>query len=109
MKRNTISKILLHVFLIVMCFLALYPMYVMLSGVFKTASEIALNPAGLPSSLTLRNFDRLWSYNSGSILRSYANALGVTALHTLLTIGLSSMAAYAFAKFRFKGSGWMFV
>ncbi|MDD3334418.1 MAG: carbohydrate ABC transporter permease [Eubacteriales bacterium] len=109
MKQSSLSKLLLHCFILLMCLLAIYPVYIMISGVFKTASEIALNPGGLPSSLSLKNFERLWSYNSGSILRSYGNALFVTFLHTALTIGLSSMAAFAFAKYRFRGSKWMFL
>lgn len=109
MKRMTLNKILLHAFLIILSLVALYPVYIMISGMFKSASEIALNPGGLPSAITLTNFHRLWNYNSGSILRSYFNALLVTALHTLLTISLSSMAAFAFAKYRFKGSNWMFM
>ena len=104
MKTKLGTKIIIHAFLIIMCVISLFPLYIMLSGVFKTASEIALNPAGLPSSLSLRNFDRLWSYNSGSILRTYGNALFVTILHTVLTILISSLAAFAFAKYKFKGS-----
>jgi ABC-type glycerol-3-phosphate transport system permease component len=108
MKRQTLSKIALHAFLIILCLIAVYPVYIMLSSTFKSAAEIAINPGGLPSRLTLENFNRLWSYNSGSILCSYGNALFVTALHTVLAIWLSSMAAFAFSKYRFKGRNWMF-
>ena len=109
MKTKLYVKVLIHGFLILMALIALYPLYIMLSGVFKSAAEIAKNPAGLPSSLSLRNFDRLWSYNSGSILRTYGNALYVTILHTILTIGISSLAAFAFAKYSFKGNQVIFL
>ena len=90
-------------------FFAIYPVYIMLSGMFKTASEIALNPGGLPSQLSLVNFERLWSYNSGLILTSYMNSIFVTIVHTVLTIALSSLAAFAFSKYRFRGRKWMFL
>ena len=109
MKAKSSTKILLHAFLLIMSVISLYPLYIMIVSVFKTASEIALNPGGLPQSLSLNNFDRLWSYNSGSILRSYANALFVTVIHTVLTIAISSLAAFAFSKFRFRGSKVMFI
>ena len=109
MKAKLHVKIMVHGFLILCCLLALYPLYIMLSGVFKTAAEIAKNPAGLPASLSLKNFDRLWSYNGGSILRTYGNAIYVTVLHTILTIGISSLAAFAFAKYRFKGNQLIFL
>lgn len=103
MKRNVPARALLHLLLIVCCLAAVYPMLIMVSGSFKTASEFAGNPAGLPQNPTLDNYVRLWNYNSGLIMRTFMNSVGVSGAYTILTLFIASLAAFAFAKYSFKG------
>ncbi len=103
MKRSIPIKALLHFLLVTGCLLAIYPMFIMVSGSFKTAAEFAANPAGLPRSFTFNNYVRLWNYNSGLILRTFINSVGVSGAYTALTLFIASLAAFAFAKYSFKG------
>jgi ABC-type glycerol-3-phosphate transport system permease component len=81
----------------------------MVAGAFKTAQELSSNVAGFPINPTLDNFSRLFNYNSGLVLRTYFNSIFVSASYTLLTVIISSLAAFAFAKYKFKGKNVLFI
>lgn len=109
MKRIKFSNLLIWAFILIACFAALFPIYVMVSGSMKSSQELALNSYGLPSAFSLENYKRLGSYNSGIILRTYLNSIFITGAHTAIAIFLSALAAYAFSKFRFRGRNALFV
>ena len=99
----------LHIVLLFFAFLAIYPIFVMVSGSFKSAQELNFNVAGFPQAFTLENYTRLLNYNSGIILRTFLNALVIAALYTVLTLFITSLAGFAFAKYRFKGRNVLFL
>ena len=80
----------------------------MIMGSFKTASELRANAAGIPIAFTLENYLALLSFSGGIVVRSYLNSLFISSAHTILVIALSSMAGYAFEKYRFKGRNLIF-
>jgi alpha-1,4-digalacturonate transport system permease protein len=74
----------------------LIPLVWMLLSSFKTAGELAARPPQwLPSSLSLPTY--------------LANSVIVTVAATVLTLAINSMAAYAFAKYNFRGRDTLFV
>lgn len=89
--------------LAVFCVLALLPLWVMLSDSLKTGSEIAANSWGVPKEPTLNNYIDLMRYNSGVMVRTFLNSLFISTAYTLLTLLISALAAFAFAKYRFRG------
>ncbi len=103
-KRSIFSYVILSVF----CLLALIPVYVMLINSFKTGSELAANSWGFPQNPTLSNYIDLFSYNSGIIIRTFFNSVFVSVAYTALTLIISSLAAFAFSKYNFKGSNAIF-
>jgi ABC-type glycerol-3-phosphate transport system permease component len=89
--------------------LSLLPLWVMLCDSLKTGSEIAVNSWAFPQSLTFRNYVDLVSYNSGVMVRSFLNSLFVSVTYTVLTLLISALAAFAFAKYRFRGRNALFM
>jgi multiple sugar transport system permease protein len=73
---------------------------------FKTTEEIFLPATFLPKSLDGGNYARLFS--SWPFSRWIVNSLIVALFTTLLALMITSLAGYAFAKFRFKGRGKLF-
>lgn len=104
-----LRKGFLFFLLVVASFIAIYPFVLMIFGSFKTPAELSMNPAGWPLGWTLQNYRNLFAYNSGTMLRAYWNSLFITATYLLLSVFICSLAAYAFAKFKFKGRNLMFV
>lgn len=95
-------------FLTVASIVALLPLWIMLCNSFKTGSEIAVNSWGFPADPTLKNYVDLISYNSGIMIRTFLNSLFVSVVYTALTLVISCLAAFAFAKYRFRGRGVLF-
>lgn len=104
-KINWAGVILLTVASVV----TLIPLWIMLCDSLKLGSELAMNSWGLPKAPTLRNYVDLVSYNSGIMVRTFMNSLIVSVIYTVLTIVISCLAAFAFAKYRFKGRDLLFL
>jgi ABC-type glycerol-3-phosphate transport system permease component len=96
-------------FLVIACLMSIAPVVLMFLNSFKTGSELSYNSWRLPENFVMDNYHRLISYNSGILMRTYLNALFVTVSYTLLTLVVSAMASFAFSKYKFKGSGVLFL
>ena len=103
------TAVLTHGILLIWAFICLFPVYIMVMGSFKSSTELLHNSVGLPQTWSLANYISLWSYNSGTIMRTYLNSLFVSTVYTLIAIILAAMAGYAFAKFVFPGKNVLFV
>ena len=102
-------RLLINLFLIGACFIALYPFLVMLFGSFKGPGEITSNPAGIPLQPVIDNYAGLLSWRTGGVVwRSLLNSVIVAVPYTALTVLVSSMAGYAFARYSFRGKRVLF-
>jgi len=104
---TVIGKLGVHLLLLALCLLTLFPVFWMFSTAFKGPKDIFTPTIELlPPHLTGENFPQAfrlqpvayWFLNSGII------ALGITLGKLLVSIP----AAYAFAHFRFRGKGVLF-
>lgn len=112
MHRSTQFKLvraLLLFALIAASLLVLFPVFIMLIDSCKTGSELAKNSWGIPKNWTFANYADLVKYNSGTLVRAYFNSIFVATTHTALALLFSTLAAFAFAKFEFKGKNLIFV
>lgn len=112
MKKSTrfkLVRILFLAILIIEALMVLYPVFIMLIDSCKTGSELAKNSWRLPQNWTFANYMDLIKYNSGTLVRSYFNSIFVATTHTALVLLFSALAAFAFAKFNFKGKNVIFV
>lgn len=83
------------------------PFLWMVSTSFKTPAEIFdLPPKWIPETPTINNYREL--FGSIKFGRPFMNTIIVASSITLLSLLISSMAGYAFAKFRFKGRDRLF-
>ena len=106
-KSNVFLQIVVHAILLIGAFTMLLPFIWMVSTSFKPSSEIyVFPPRWIPKNPTLKNYvDLFSSINFG---RPFLNTVIVASSITFLSVLLSSMAGYAFAKFRFKGRDKLF-
>lgn len=89
--------------------IALLPIWIMLCDSLKTGSELSVNSWGVPQTPTLANYVDLVSYNSGIMVRTFLNSVFISVVYTALTLLLSCLAAFAFAKYRFRGRNAIFM
>jgi raffinose/stachyose/melibiose transport system permease protein len=84
-----------------------YPLLAVLFNSFKTQADFFTNPWWLPERIVLGNYTYAWQ--QARIPRFMLNSAAVAVLTTLLTLVLSSLAGYAFAKFRFRWRNGLFL
>jgi len=106
--RVKFHRVILISILIIASLLALFPILMMLMNSFKTSAELAFNSWGLPELWTADNYIDLLAFNSNIITRTFMNSVFVTVTYTVLTLVISSLAAYAFSKLRFRGQNVLF-
>jgi ABC-type glycerol-3-phosphate transport system permease component len=87
--------------------LVLYPMIWMFYTSFKEQWQIFADPFALPNSLNLANYTKAWT--TGNFQRYFMNSIIVTLPSLAGILLVSSLAAYAFARFQFRGSNVLFV
>lgn len=106
--RRRRPQVALHAALIAGGLLMLFPFVWMLLTSFKGTPQMLNNPLDwLPSPWRAQNYpDALAKMPFGL---AYWNSFYIAVLNVTLTLLTSAMAAYAFARIRFRGSGALFV
>ncbi len=100
---HSISYTLLIAFSIIM----IMPFVWMILSTFKDQSELMrFPPKFLPDKFSLKNYVEVFS--SVPFLRYYLNSILITTVAVTLTLLTSSLAGFAFAKYKFKGRNTIF-
>lgn len=109
MKIGKFKTLLLNCFLAAASFISLVPIILMLLNSFKSGTELSFNSWKWPINFVIDNYQRLLSYNSGILMRTYFNSIFVSTTYTILTIIISAMAAFAISKYKFRGKNIIFM
>lgn len=106
--RYAKSKLIVHILLIVGAVLMVTPFVWMLLTSFKSLSESTrIPPVLIPSEFQWSNYSKVLV--SLPFKTFYFNTIITTAAKTLGQLVFCSMAAYAFARLRFPGRGFLFI
>ena len=107
-KRTRWGHIFLHIGLIIGSLFMLLPFIWMISTSLKQASEVfTFPPQWIPSELNWSNYTR--ALTAMPFGRFYINSFVVALSVTVVTIVTSSLAAFAFARLRFRGRDTLFL
>lgn len=91
--------------LAVFVFLVLVPLWIMLVKSFKTPAQENVNAYGLTFPFNFENYSLAWVYVKDYIF----NSLFVSLCCTVGTVALSAITAYGFSRYKFKGSGVLYM
>ncbi|HVO73230.1 MAG TPA: carbohydrate ABC transporter permease [Ignavibacteriaceae bacterium] len=101
------KKFILYSFLIISGLITLAPFFWMLSASFMADGHASVFPPRFfPDRFTLEQYERLFSRLN--VARYLFNSLFLASAVTIISIFFNSLAAYAFAKYRFKGKNRLF-
>jgi len=101
-------KVLVYGVLLVCCVPFVFPIWWMATTSLKPVTEIfAYPPSLLPGSPTLDAYRQVFELQPFG--RQYVNSLYIAVVVTMLTLAVSALAGYAFARIRFRGAGVVFV
>ena len=103
------NMIVLYLVLILLMLFFVIPLLWMLSTAFKDEVAIYTDPGFIPKKPTFDNFSFVLTASGDTpVFRWLLNSLVVAAIGTVLTVVLTSMSAYAFARMDFRGKGFLF-
>ncbi|MFI4982759.1 MAG: carbohydrate ABC transporter permease [Nevskiales bacterium] len=103
LRRHSVAAAL-HLLLIGLAALMLYPVLWMLASSFRTTDEIFSADGLIPTHPTLENYVRGWYFfGDRSFATFFLNSFAICAVAVVGNVVSCSMAAYAFARLRFPG------
>ena len=104
---KTLVKVGVYAFLGVMALIVLFPFYWMLISSVKTLDEYRLSiPTFWPQKIMLTNYAE--AFSTANLGRLFLNTLYVGVVSTLLSLVITVLCAFAFARLEFKGKDTMF-
>jgi alpha-1,4-digalacturonate transport system permease protein len=107
-KPPSVGSIVRTTFLLVMTFIILAPVLWFVLSSFKDATELGARPPKIfPTEWAFSNYTE--AFQMYNYTRYFTNSVIVTSVATILTLIINSMAAYAFAKYNFRGRDGLFV
>ncbi len=100
-------QVMLYAFLLIMAIIIIFPFYWMLISSVKSLSEYRLSvPTLFPREILLSNY--VEAFNQANLGRLFMNTLYVGLVSTLLSLVITVLSAFAFARLEFKGKNTLF-
>lgn len=109
--RQKVTRVLvqvgLYLFLGIMAVIVLFPFYWMIISSLKTLDEYKASiPTFFPKQVMWSNY--IEAFNTGSLGQLFLNTVYVGVVSTVLSLVITVLAAFAFARLEFKGKDLMF-
>ncbi len=101
-KHNFLFEVVAWLF----CLAFFSPMFFVIINAFKDYKDIVLSPIALPSRLAFENFVSAYEYTD--FTRTFFNSFSISAMASIGTMLLASMASYMLARTNTRFSKWIF-
>ena len=110
-SRQKIGKLIYiggtYLFLMVMALIVLFPFYWMIISSLKTLDEYRMSvPTFWPKVIMLKNY--VSAFTTASLGKLFLNTMYVGLVSTLLSLVITILTAFAFARLEFKGKNTLF-
>ena len=100
-------KVFVYLFLILMGVIVLFPFYWMINSSLKTLPEYRLSvPTFFPKQIMFSNYAD--AFTTANLGRLFLNTLYVGVVSTILSLIITILSAFAFARLEFKGKNILF-
>lgn len=105
--ENAVVKAFVYLFLTVMVLIVLFPFYWMINSSLKSLAEYKFSvPTFWPKEVLFSNY--VSAFNTANLGRLFLNTLYVGIISTVLSLVITVLSAFAFARLEFKGKDIMF-
>ncbi len=102
-----LSRIVIYFFLLVVAIIVLFPFYWMIISSLKSLTEYRANiPTLFPEKIIFENY--VTAFKQGNLATSFGNTVYVGLVSTLLSLVITVLSAFAFARLEFKGKNALF-
>jgi ABC-type glycerol-3-phosphate transport system permease component len=107
--KKIVRETLFYIAVVIVVLIALFPFFWILRTSLLSDSQVAAGVGGangiIPSHLSGAAYKEVFTNGSLSFLRPLINSIVVALLTTLVTVIVGSMAGYALARLRIRGTG----
>ena len=104
-----IVQVLLYCFLGIMALIVLFPFYFMIISSLKTIDEYQLSvPTLFPKFLDFQNYGEVFRNEDLQLATLFGNTVFVGLVSTILSLVVTVLSAFAFARLEFKGKNALF-
>ena len=104
---RVVAQVLLYVFLITMALIVLFPFYWMIISSLKTLTEYQQSPPTFfPKKIIWGNYTE--AFHTANLGKLFMNTMYVGVVSTLLSLVITVISAFAFARLEFKGKNALF-
>lgn len=104
---GALVQVLLYAFLLLMALIVLFPFYWMVISSLKTLDEYRMSvPTFFPRRVMLSNYAD--AFTTANLGRLFLNTMYVGIVSTLLSLVITILSAFAFARLEFKGKNALF-
>ena len=104
-----VAKTLTYIFLFAMAIIIIFPFYWMIISSLKTVSEYRLAvPTLFPKFIDWKNYVEVFTNKDLLLGQLFANTLYVGVVSTILSLIITVLSAFAFARLEFKGKNVLF-
>jgi multiple sugar transport system permease protein len=101
------AKVLVYAFLMLMALIVLFPFYWMISSSLKSLAEYKLSvPTFWPKQIIWSNYAE--AFTTANLGKLFMNTAYVGVVSTILSLVITVLSAFAFARLEFKGKDTMF-
>ncbi|MBE5040718.1 carbohydrate ABC transporter permease [Ructibacterium gallinarum] len=107
--KNKTTMMISHAILLLLMLLTLFPIIYTFTSSFKTNMELMTEPGRLlPVDPTVENYELIWNSDGFNIGRLLWNSTYYTLINVFISVMISSMAGYVFARGEFFGKKFVF-
>ena len=104
---QTAAKVLVYAFLMLMALIVLFPFYWMISSSLKSLAEYKLSvPTFWPKQIIWSNYAE--AFTTANLGKLFMNTAYVGVVSTILSLVITVLSAFAFARLEFKGKEALF-
>ncbi|MEM7800446.1 MAG: sugar ABC transporter permease [Chloroflexota bacterium] len=101
-QRRQASIILRWIVALILIVFSLFPVVWILSASFNPQNTLA-SARLIPNEVSLNNYRTLFTSEETPFLRWLWNSIKISSITTILSVAITTMASYAFSRFRFRG------
>ena len=104
---GVLAKVLVYLFLVIMAIIVLFPFYWMIISSLKSLEEYRWSiPSFYPHVIHFENYAE--AFTAASLGRLFINTMIVGIVSTILSLVITVLSAFAFARLEFKGKNILF-
>jgi multiple sugar transport system permease protein len=108
-RSNPLGRVLVYSVLILGTLVTLVPFIWILATSFKPASEIVrIPPTFFPETWTAQSYQTIFNDPKIPLARFYFNSAFVAVMRVIITLFISSLVGFVFAKYHFRGKNLLF-